>query len=221
MFMTKTSYGAFNAGIVVLMFLTSLAALPYLPDQMPMHWNFAGEVDRYGSKYTSALLTPLLGIAMLFLFPLFRKIDPRSTNYEKFESTYNVLQSAILAFFFLIHLAIIGAGLGYEVSVPRLIQLSLGLLFLVIGNVMPRIKPNYFTGIKTPWTLADETVWARTHRFAGWSFVLGGISMILFSLIYPLINVTAGIVIFIMIVFSVSLLPVFYSWLIYQIVSQK
>ncbi|MDN4075159.1 SdpI family protein [Fictibacillus terranigra] len=155
-----------------------------LPAELPIHWNMKGEIDGYSTKL-GAMLTNL-GI-MILLYLLFRflpKIDPKKENYKSFSRSYSIINSSLFVFFFLINLMVILTGLGYDLSMNSLMPVILGGLFIVLGNYMQQVKPNYFVGIKTPWTLADENVWRQTHRFSSKVFVAAGI-IVLLALLAP------------------------------------
>ncbi len=150
--------------------------LPYLPERVPAHWNLRGEVDRYGSRLWGAFGIPLLNLAVytgMLLLPL---IDPRRENYPRFEGAYRLLRAALVTFLAGLYLLVLLAGLGYRVDVGRLVQVGLSLLFILIGNFLGQIRHNYFVGIRTPWTLASEEVWQKTHRVAARAFVLAGLA---------------------------------------------
>ena len=111
---------------------------------------------------------------MTVVFNVLPKIDPRHENYAKFLSSYWLIANAIIVFLLVAHGMIIAAGLGFSVKVDRLMPLGVGLLFIFLGNFLTRVEPNWFIGIRTPWTLSSDTVWRKTHRTGGWVFVLGG-----------------------------------------------
>lgn len=167
----------------LVLILISLAASFYFyanfPDQVPTHWNFAGEVDSYSSKAFTAFFFPVLAVLMYFLFLVFPSIDPKKDRYNEFRKVYHIFKSLILAFLVIIYFIVGLNGLGYNISVSLWMPALIGLLFIVMGSYMAKIKPNWFMGIRTPWTLSSEEVWNKTHRFGGKMFILGGILMIL------------------------------------------
>ncbi|PFB58953.1 SdpI family protein [Bacillus cereus] len=166
---------------IILIFITGLAwayAWPNLPDTMAVHWGMEG-VNGYASKFNAMLL--LLGI-MIFTYVLLTitpKIDPKKKNYDKFSKGYMIINYSVVVLLFLVNMLVIGVGLGYDIPMNSTPLILVGLLFIVIGNYLPQCKPNYFVGIKTPWTLSNEEVWRKTHRFSGKVFVALGIIMIL------------------------------------------
>ncbi len=173
--------------LVALMFVTGLVALPYMPNPAPMHWNIAGEVDGYGHPLMAVMIAPLIALAMVVLMPLLPKFDPRRENYPSFAGSYEMIMSALVLFFALVHGLVIAAALGWPVSVPRIMMVGMGLLFGVIGNVLGRVQPNYFVGIRTPWTLADPEIWRRSHRVGGRMFVAAGALTLLLGLFAPVV----------------------------------
>lgn len=164
--------------IAVLNLLMAAVFYPSLPDQIPMHWDFNGAVS-YSDKYQIFLMC---GMAVLFavLFDILPKIDPRKKNYQKFGSYYDGF-CVFMQIFLLIMTGVIlleGFRPG-TVSVSFVVLMCVGVLFLFIGNIMPKIKSNFYMGIKTPWALSSEEVWRKTHRLGGKCFFLAGLIMIL------------------------------------------
>ncbi|KKI93148.1 membrane protein [Bacillus sp. SA1-12] len=167
--------------LIAVSFVIGVIALPYLPDQVAMHWNINGEADQFWNKSYAVFFGPLLMIVLFALLTLMPKIDPKKENYKKFSGTYNIFVNLFIVFFFVIHLVTIGYNLGLAIDISFAILIAIGFLYIILGNYMPRIKHNYFAGIRTPWTLANEKTWTKTHQLGGKVFVLGGICMIFIS----------------------------------------
>ena len=157
----------------------ALAAIlyPSLPDQIPMNWGIDGTVS-YSDKHEIFLMC---GMAVLFafLFDVLPKIDPRKKNYQKFGGYYDgfcvFMQVFLLGMTGTILVETFRPG---TISVPVVVMLAVGILFIFIGNFMPKIKSNFYMGIKTPWALSSEEVWRKTHRLGGKCFVTAGMIMI-------------------------------------------
>jgi uncharacterized membrane protein len=163
-------------GILILVMLAvSLAAYPYLPEQVPLHWNFRGEPDRWGSPLVGAFVMPLSAIGVWLLLLGLPRIDPRRANYARFGETYWRVVNLSMLFFVFLHGIALAASLGWNVAMDRVIWLAVGLFFVALGNVLPRVRSNWWMGIRTPWTLDSERVWRETHRVGGWTFVVGGL----------------------------------------------
>ncbi|ABY36455.1 MAG TPA: DUF1648 domain-containing protein [Chloroflexus aurantiacus] len=171
--------------VVVLMWGFGLIMLPSIPDPAPIHWNAVGEVDGYGSPWIVALLPPIMATIMALLALVLPRIDPRGQGYTGFFRTYALIMNSLVLFFAGLQVITIGVAVGWPVSVPRLLSVGMSLLIIVLGNELGRVTPNYFVGIRTPWTLADPDVWRKTHRVGARLFVAGGGLAALSSLVVP------------------------------------
>lgn len=191
-------------------FLLATLAYPNLPDKMPMHWNFEGEIDRYSSRIVGALAIPVLNLAIYLGMLIMPAIDPKRHNYEKFLDTYRLLRSLVILFLFVLYLVVIGNAMGHHIPVNRVVPLIVCLLFVFLGNYLGRVKPNYFTGIRTPWTLASEAVWQKTHRFGGKSMVLAGLGGIVLTL------TGYGLILVIPLILAGAFAPFLYSYVLYS-----
>jgi uncharacterized membrane protein len=149
-----------------------------LPERIATHWNFAGEIDGWGSGKAQAIAMPLLAIGMYLLFLLLPYLDPKKERYEQFNKVYHIFKGIILALMVVIYFIIGLNGLGYNLPVGVIIPGLIGVLFIVLGNYLGKIKMNWFIGIRTPWTMSSEEVWNKTHRFGGKMFILAGFLMI-------------------------------------------
>lgn len=114
---------------------------------------------------------------LLLLKAVLPKIDPKRNNFEKFKKPYTIVTEILTVFLLLIHVSIILFNLGYQVDMEFIVVLGIGVLFVVLGNYLPKVKHNYSMGVRTAWTLSSETVWAKTHRLAGKVFVVSGLFM--------------------------------------------
>ncbi|MGI6683918.1 MAG: SdpI family protein [Bacillota bacterium] len=201
---------------LLLLIIFSLAlgfyVYPMLPDQVPSHWNFRGDVDGYSSRTWGAFGIPLMILGFYFLFVVLPLIDPKKENYLKFTRTYAILKYALTVFFFLLYLATIGVSLGYPVNINRLVPMSIAILFVILGNYMSTIRHNYFMGIKTPWTLANEKVWTKTHRLGGKLWVFSGIIGFIAQIISP----GVGSILTLVLVIGSAFFAMAYSWWYYQ-----
>lgn len=149
---------------------------PLLPERVPVHWNWKGEVDGYGTRLQGAFTAPLLALGIYLLMLVTPLIDPRRKNYARFAGAYRLLRWGFVLFMAGIYSVWMAAALGYPVDIGLAVKMGISLLFLAIGNVMGQVRHNYFVGIKTPWTLASEEVWQRTHRLAAKVWVLGSLA---------------------------------------------
>ncbi len=164
----------FGLVIAALAVVVSIWAYPQLPPTIATHWNVGGTADGFSSRATAVLIMPLVIIGLTGLFNVLPRLDPRGANYAKFIDTYWLIANAVMLFILIGHGMIIATGLGYPVKVDRFMPIGIGLLFIVLGNYLTRVEPNWFVGIRTPWTLSSDTVWRKTHRTGGWLMVVGG-----------------------------------------------
>ena len=171
--------------VAVVAFLASALVFGRAPDQVPVHWNAAGEVDRYGSRLEGLFLLPVVILGIALLIPALPKLDPRSRNYDRFRPTYHLVMNATLTFMLALHLVMIGNMLGMDLPMERLAPAGVGLLLVVIGNALPRARPNWMFGIRTPWTLSNDRVWERTHRVGGYLMAGAGLVLLLAALLVP------------------------------------
>jgi uncharacterized membrane protein len=168
--------------LLAAMWAFALAVYPRMPERIPTHWNLHGEADGWGGR-AAAFLLPAIATAvaalMVFVLP---RIDPRRANWEKFRDELWVVVNVILLFMAWIEAVTLAAALGWEVDTGRAVLGGAGVLLVVIGNYLPRIRSNWFFGIRTPWTLTSERVWRETHRVGGRAFVAAGVVMVAASL---------------------------------------
>jgi len=163
---------------IAAMIAFSAIVYPRLPEQLPLHWNLQGEVDDFGPRLFGAWLLPALALAVWGIMRTIPRLDPRRENYEKFGPTYDLVINALVTFLAVLHVVVIGSALGWPLAVTRIMPAAMGLLFIVFGNVLPRARPNWWFGIRTPWTLSNDRVWERTHRVGGYLLFGAGIACV-------------------------------------------
>ena len=156
-----------------------------MPETVPTNFGFDGTINAYGPKSTLWMLAGM-GPLLALLFQFMPRIDPRKRNYEKFQKYYDVfaifMELFLLGISSMIFVEILRPG---TVSIGRSVTVLVCLLFLLMGNMMGKIKHNYFFGIRTPWTLADPDVWNRTHRLGGRMWFLIGVVLLPCCLLLP------------------------------------
>lgn len=205
--------------LILIIFGFALGAYfyPSLPDKVPTHWNFNGEVNGYGSKLFGAFGLPAINLATYLMFLVLPFIDPKRKNYEDFRASYQFLKYIVIIFFLGVEVMTLLIASGVIVNKPIFIQIMVSLLFILIGNVMGRFKHNYFVGIKTPWTLANDEVWRKTHRMAAPLWVIGGIVNIMLAFTAIKYNEIG----FMFIVAIITIVPIAYSYITYQQIVKK
>ncbi len=173
----KRAWEIVQAVILIGMFIVAAVAWASAPDRIPIHWNAAGEVDGYGGKFMGLLLTPLITVGIYLLLKYIPRIDPARRNYETFASTYLLIRVAMVVYMAFVYIAMVLA-IGHEETFPvgDLIIGSVGVLFIILGAVMGKFRPNWFAGIRTPWTLTSKLSWTKTHRLGGRVFIATGVA---------------------------------------------
>ena len=163
-------------GLVVLAWVVSAALYPRLPATIPIHWNIHGKVDGYGPRGTIFVM-PGMMVFLLGLFWVLPFLSPRSFEVDSSRKTYLfivVLSTAMMGY---IHAVILYASAhGGQVDLGRALVGGTSLFFAMLGNVLGRVRRNFYMGIRVPWTLASERVWNDTHRVAAWAFVACGLA---------------------------------------------
>lgn len=182
------------------------------PGTVVSHWNFYGEPDAWGKGTSQALLLPGIITGMHLLFWALPALDPKKERYQEFQKVYTVFKFAIMLVMFLVFLASGLYNLGYNIKIQYVIPTIIGLLMLTIGNYMGKLKPNWFVGIKTPWTLSSETVWQKTHRMGGYAFILFGVLVIA----TPFLPKTLGFIAFALGILIAVLGTIGYSYWAYR-----
>jgi len=168
--------------IILLPVLAGIILWHKLPEQIPTHFNAAGEVDGYGSKAFAVFGLPLMLVAFQWLCAVGSlKMDPKAKNLEG--KVFSLVLWIIPVLSIVMNALVYCTALGMNMNVQIIVPLLMGLLMVIIGNWLPKCKPTWTLGIKLPWTLADEDNWNRTHRFAGPVWVVCGLVIMLCALI--------------------------------------
>lgn len=161
--------------LIVLSFATALYIYPSMPERMASHWNAAGAVDGYVGKFWGVFLMPFISLAVLLLFLLIPRIDPLKANIEKFRKYFDGFIAAILGFFYYLYLLTLAWNKGYRFDMIQFLVPAFAALFYYAGILTERAEPNWFIGIRTPWTLSSPTVWKKTHQLGGKLFKIAAL----------------------------------------------
>lgn len=197
--------------IILLPILAGLFLWNQLPEEMPIHWNVAGEVDGYCGKPFAVFGLPAIMAAFHWICALATTADPKHDSHNEKHLTLVFWLIPVLTI--LLISIMYSTALGQSIAVDKILPAFMGILFTIIGNAMPKFKQNYTMGIKIPWTLNSTENWNKTHRLAGRLWVVCGIAVILVSFIgHPLLLIPILLV-------MVSI-PLIYSYLLYRKESQ-
>lgn len=191
--------------IIVLPILFGLLLWSRLPDTMATHWGFDGAANGWSSKPMAVLGIPLLLLVFHWFCVLVTHADPKQQRGKPLLLVFWIIPVVSL----LCGFAVYAAALGCTLKLNLIMPLFLGLLFMVIGNYLPKCQQNYTIGIKIPWTLSSEENWNRTHRFAGIVWVIGGALIMLTCFLQSVMLMMALILVLV-------LLPMLYSYMYYR-----
>jgi uncharacterized membrane protein len=160
------------------------AMVSRLPERVASHWGLHGEVNGWTSRTVLVLLTPTLALVMAVVLSIAPRLDPKRRNFPLHAGAYWVVTNAILGFLAGVHVIIVGYNLGWPVNIGTVTGIGVGVLFMLLGNLLSRVRPNWIFGIRTPWTLSSDRAWRETHRVGGYGFVLVGLIVLLMALVH-------------------------------------
>ena len=208
----STRTAAFTiVGLIGLAFLVALFLYPQMPDPMPSHWNAAGEVDGYMAKSWGLFLMPLLALGVFVLFLAIPRIDPLKANIAQFIRAYNLMMVLLIGYLLYVYALTLLWALGYQFNMTFTLLPAMGLLFIAIGYLVGKAKRNFFVGIRTPWTLSSDTVWAKTHQLGKWTFVGAGVVSIVCAFLGEV-----GFWIFTLTLLAAAVVPILYSYVLWR-----
>lgn len=202
--------------ILVAFYVIAFIFYPQMPAQMVSHWNAQGEADGYTSKFLGLFLLPFIATALTALFLAIPKIDPLKVNIGKFRLYYDWFIVLFLLFFGYVYILSILWNKDVSFNFTQALLPAVGVLFVYIGILLQNARRNYMIGIRTPWTLANEDVWNRTHSLGGKLFIAAGV-VSAFGAIWPkyaLLFILAPVL-------TVALITVVYSYVIYKQVTRS
>lgn len=196
--------------LIAAMVAYSLWLYPSLPERIPTHWNWKGEVDGWSSRSFGSFFLPGMSAGLFLFFLALPWLSPKGFKLEPFLSTYNLIVVLVLALMAYIHIVTLQAALHPRLDVSRALIGGVFLLFGGIGLLLSRVKRNFWVGVRTPWTLASETVWDKTHHLSARLYFATGI----LGAVAVWLGVPAAVCfgLFMVIVF----VPVVYSLVLYK-----
>ena len=193
--------------VILLPVLAGVVLWDTLPEQIPTHWNAAGEIDGWSSKPFAIFGLPLMMLAMHWLCVLGTSADPKKANHS--DKLIHLVLWIIPIISVVLFVLTYVVALGTEVRMEMVMPLLVGFVLTVVGNYLPKCKQSYTIGIKIPWTLHSEENWNRTHRFAGRLWLVCGLGIMLTAFV-------GGFWLFLPIVLVMVLAPCFYSYLLHR-----
>ena len=193
--------------VILLPMIAGVVLWNQLPQKIPSHWNAVGEVDGWSSKPFAVFGLPLMMLGFHWICVVATCADPKKKNYadKLLHLVFWLIPVITIVLNIIVYLTALGMGVRTEVIMP----IVLGLLFVIVGNYLPKCKQNYTIGIKIPGTLDSEENWNKTHRLAGWTWTFGGLAMIataFFGGFWALMGIAL----------VMSLVPVVYSYILHR-----
>lgn len=198
----------FALTLLILFVLISLYFYRVLPQTVPCHFNADGIADNYSSKTNLILISISIAISTYFLLTFIPMIDPLKKKIESKYDSFLLFRDIVIAFILIILVfAYISAKNGYLST--EFFGIAFGLMFIFLGNYLPRLPRNFFFGIRSPWTIASETVWVRTHRISGVWFVVAGILLIVLNLLKVKLHISLIVILIPTILYTAIIYPYF------------
>jgi len=207
---TNRNYYLGAAAVILAMLVGTLVAYPRLPNIVPLHWDAQGHVNGWGPKWMLLLLGPGMMSAIVLMFAALPWLSPKKFEVDSFRATYLYIMIVIVAMIAYCQFLMLISALRVTLDVSRAIEGGICLLIALLGNVLGKVRRNFYVGIRTPWTIADERVWNVTHRFAAKTFVVGGL------LGFLAVILSAPFWLPITAILVAALIPVIYSLVFYK-----
>ena len=195
--------------LIVIPFIYLAMVWNNLPDQVPTHFDLAGNPNNWSEKTSLPYIIGAMGIGSYLLMLFIPYFDPKKKIAQMGEKYYS-LRLLITIFMSVISFYLLYVSNKGEIN-PNLLIALIGTFYVVLGNYLQTVKPNYFIGIRTPWTLENEETWRKTHRLGGKLWLVGGLITIFIAFVTKnntLLAITFGTVTAI-----ISLVPIIYSYL--------
>ena len=214
--MNRNSLGLASLLLVAIMAAVAFAVGARLPAdlRLPIHWDLSGQPDGWAGKWVGLLMPAGITAGMSLLFWFLPALEPRGRNFLRSQGLYLWGWAALLLMGAAIELVVLSVALDWGVPANHVIVGSLGVIFVIIGNQLGKSRSMYLIGLRTPWTLASEEVWIRTHRLAGKLMVLAGIVAFVAALL-PLPSGLLATILGVGIAVA-ALIPIVYSFLLWR-----
>lgn len=208
--MTPNKYYLVGILLIAAALIATVVLYPQLPQRVPSHWGANSQPNGYSPKWALFLIGPGMMAGLLLLFRFLPWLSPKQWEVDSFRSTYFQVMLILLSLLAYLYAMILWAGLSGSANVGRAILGGVCLLLALLGNLLGKVRRNFYIGVRTPWTLANERVWNATHRFAAKTFVVGGLA----GLILTLFGIEGWPVLAVLL--AAPLIPAAYSLVFYK-----
>lgn len=195
--------------IALLPFLYLMTIWKNLPEQIPTHWNVDLQVDAWGNKNSIWFMLFILPVFSYILMTIVPNIDPKK-KIDLMGRKFYQLKFILVGSMSVMAIIILYTIKNQSISSICLLFVPIGVLIILLGNYFKTIQPNYFIGIKTPWTLENEEVWKSTHTLAGKMWVIGGLLILISSFIF---DKNLARYVFFSIITFITIIPIAYSYI--------
>jgi len=201
--MRKSEWGVLV--IVLASVATGLFFYPQLPPVVASHWDAGGNVNGYMAKGWAVAMFPIIIAIMFVIFLIIPRVDPKRENIAKFRNYFDYLIIAISFLFYYFFLLFLFWNLGVPFNFTAAIIPAFSFLFWFIGMILPHTEPNWFIGIRTPWTISSDAVWKKTHEAGGRWFKISALvsllgivlpSIAIWLMLVPIIATSIGVVVY-------------------------
>lgn len=207
---TKTSL-TISFILIVLAAIVGLLLSSQLPDPMPSHWNAAGQVDGYMSKFWGVWLMPLMTLGISLLLAAVPAIDPLRANIAQFRDLYNAFIVGFVVYMLYVYGLTLAASLGWQFNMSTMMLPAMGLLFIGISFLIKNARRNFFIGIRTPWTLSSDSVWEKTHQLGAKMFLGSGVIVLISTFLGE-----NGIWLMMAALLVAAFVPIVYSYILWR-----
>ncbi len=192
--------------IIAMYIFLAVYFYPLLPEKVPSHFNSRGVPDQYSAKSHVIWLSLGLPLGLYLILTFIPFIDPFWRRIQKRYSIFLLLRDFMLLFFLFYFLLVIVSAKQGKLQ-TNVLGIGLGFLFILVGNYLPKLPRNFFFGVRSPWALASDIVWKKTHILCGWVFTLGGVLTIVLSLLKISLALALGVTLGPAVLFSGFLYP--------------
>jgi uncharacterized membrane protein len=199
-----------SLALIAAAFAFTAAVYDRLPERIPTHWNWKGEVDGWMPRTWGVFVIPLITTIIWGVFLVLPRISPKEFPITPFIAAYEWMSVGLVAFMVYMNALVLLVGLGYPVPMTPAVLAGMGGLFILIGGVLGKTTRNCFVGIRTAWTFANDEVWERTHRLGGKVFMAAGAATIVAGLL------PNGMWLILVALAAAVLIPVVYSYYLYR-----
>ncbi|HEY3935256.1 MAG TPA: SdpI family protein [Gemmatimonadales bacterium] len=189
-----------------------LTMVDRLPARVASHWGMNGEVNGWMSRGKLVAFMPAMALVMAVILSIAPRLDPERRNFPLHAGAYWIVTNAVLGLLAVVDVLIVGFNLGWKIDIGSIIGFGIGGLFILLGNLLTRVRPNWIFGIRTPWTLSSDRSWRETHHVGGYAFVATGLAAVLTAIARP----RAATIVLIVGVSASALFSVVWSYFVWK-----